>query len=60
MTFIDITQNFKDFIRKKCNEIRSSPNLESYLHMRIKIIFGGGGCFLLINKLQPSVQTGRT
>jgi len=36
LKFIDVTQNFKIFIRKKCNKIRSSPNLESYLHMRIK------------------------
>jgi len=27
LKFIDVTQNFKIFIRKKC-KIRSSPNLE--------------------------------
>jgi len=63
--FIDITQKFKIFIQKKYNKIRSSPNLESYMHMRIKNNIGGWGCFLLINKLQPKIiyssaaQTGR-
>jgi len=29
LKYIDVTQNFKIFIRKKCNKIPSSPNLES-------------------------------
>jgi len=35
LKFIDVTQNFMIFIRKKCNNIRTSPNLESDLQMRI-------------------------
>jgi len=31
LKFIDVTQNFKIFIWKKCNKICSSPNLESDL-----------------------------
>jgi len=46
LQFINVTQNFLIFIRKKCNKFRSSPNLKSYLHMRIKIILGGELSFL--------------
>jgi len=42
LKFIDVTQNFRIFIQKKFNKIRLSPNLESYLHMRIRIILAGG------------------
>jgi len=35
LKFIDVTQNLKIFIRKKYNKIRSSPNLERDLQMRI-------------------------
>jgi len=55
LKFIDVTQNFKILTRKKCNKIRSFLNLESDLQMRIKIILGKVGCFLLINKLQPKI-----
>jgi len=54
LKFIDVTQNFKIFIRKKCNKIRSSPNPESYLHMQIKIIVRGAVC-LRFNKLQLKI-----
>jgi len=30
------------FIPKICNKIRSSPNLEIYLHMRIENVTDGG------------------
>jgi len=48
LKFIEVTQNFKIFIRKKCNK--------NYLHMRIKIILAGrGAVVLLINKLQLKI-----
>jgi len=46
--FIDVTQNFKIFIRKKCNKICMSPNLESDLQMRIKIILEEGAVLIII------------
>jgi len=59
LKFIDVTQNFKIFIRKNVAKFaRLSSNLESYLHSLacLKSNMGGrGGCFLLINKLQPKL-----
>jgi len=46
---------FSDFYSEKCNKICSSPNLESDLQMRIKVILRWGSWFLLINKLQPKI-----
>jgi len=36
LKFIDVTTNFRLFDFKNCNEIRLSPNLESYLNMFTK------------------------
>jgi len=52
LKFIDVTTNFMLFYFKKCNKIRLSPNVVSYLHMRIEKYYWED-CFLLINKLQP-------
>jgi len=57
LKFIDVTTNFRLFIRKKkINKIRSSLNLESYAYAHGKIILKGReSCFILINNLQPKI-----
>jgi len=49
LKFIDITQNFKIFIRKKCNKIRSSPNLEKLPAHAQKNNIGGAVFYLFIS-----------
>jgi len=48
LKFIDITTNFRLFYSKKnVTKFFWSPNLESYLQMRMENNIGGGDCFLI-------------
>jgi len=53
LKFIDFTTKFRLFIPKKCNKICWSPNLESYLHMRVEKNIEGKGAVFFINNLKP-------